>query len=195
MEPNFQSAPRENPSSPTWENPEKPRNDGTDLWKSTLSGQPLVTKTATTSQWHKPQNPTDYKNWGEEDDSPAVFGAVGGASSTNGLGSVGSNREGSIWNSSQPMQNNSSNFIILYLYGKNDVLIVQKDFRRLLLNSHLQFSGQSKPSNSGWSGDRPKEQNFSDSPTSPVDGPNWNQAVGPRHPSNWGPQAQQVQKS
>lgn len=109
MEQNFQpAAPKENPSSPTWESPDKPRNDGTDLWKSTLSGQPLVTKSSTTSQWHKPQNPTDYKNWGEEDESPAAFGAVGGASSTNGLGSVGSNREGSIWNSSQPMQSNSS---------------------------------------------------------------------------------------
>ena len=46
-----------------------PRNDGTDLWKSTLSGQPMITKQAPPNPWdHKPQNPTDYKNWGEEDD-------------------------------------------------------------------------------------------------------------------------------
>lgn len=107
MEQNLQSASEEN-SSPTWENVDKPRNDGTDLWKSTLSGQPMVTKSSSASEWHKPQNPTDYKNWGEEDDNQEAFGAVGGASSGNVHGSVGSHREGSIWNSYQPVQNSSS---------------------------------------------------------------------------------------
>ncbi len=46
-----------------------PRNDGTDLWKSTLSGQPPAPKPQHSSTWsHTPQNPTDYKQWGEEDD-------------------------------------------------------------------------------------------------------------------------------
>ena len=47
------------------------RNDGTDLWKSTLSGQPPAPKPQQNpSAWsHTPQNPTDYKNWGEDDDN------------------------------------------------------------------------------------------------------------------------------
>ena len=57
-----------------------PRNDGTDLWKSTLSGQPMVTKQAPPNPWdHKPQNPTDYKNWGEEDDGGGNHGPSGPA--------------------------------------------------------------------------------------------------------------------
>ena len=46
-----------------------PRNDGTDLWKSTLSGQPPAPKPQQqASAWnHTPQNPTDYKNWGEDE--------------------------------------------------------------------------------------------------------------------------------
>ena len=58
-----------------------PRNDGTDLWKSTLSGQPMITKQAQPNPWdHKPQNPTDYKNWGEEDDGGNQGGNHGGPS-------------------------------------------------------------------------------------------------------------------
>ncbi len=46
-----------------------PRNDGTDLWRSTLSGQPPAPKPQPANPWgHTPQNPTDYKQWGEEDD-------------------------------------------------------------------------------------------------------------------------------
>ena len=57
-----------------------PRNDGTDLWKSTLSGQPMIKQQAPPNPWdHKPQNPTDYKNWGEEDDgSGGHHGPSGG---------------------------------------------------------------------------------------------------------------------
>ncbi len=53
---------------PIWGGP--PRNDGTDLWKSTLSGQPPAPKPQPSNPWgHTPQNPTDFKQWGEEDDS------------------------------------------------------------------------------------------------------------------------------
>ena len=39
------------------------------MWKSTLSGQPPPPKPQQpSSAWgHTPQNPTDYKNWGEEE--------------------------------------------------------------------------------------------------------------------------------
>ena len=51
-----------------------PRNDGTDLWKSTLSGQPPAPKPQPANPWgHSPQNPTDYKQWGEEED-PSTSG-------------------------------------------------------------------------------------------------------------------------
>ncbi len=51
------------------------RNDGTDLWKLNLSGQPPAPKPQPSNPWgHTPQNNTDYKQWGEEDD-----GASGGA--------------------------------------------------------------------------------------------------------------------
>lgn len=56
------------------------RNDGTDLWKSTLSGAPppqSVTSAPSAkaqmnanNPWgsHAPQNPTDFKNWGDDDE-------------------------------------------------------------------------------------------------------------------------------
>jgi len=77
------------------------RNDGTELWKSTLSGQPIIAKPSPVTQWHKPQNPADYRTWGEEDEATASFGAVGGnGSSTNGAGTIGS-RDTSMWSSTQ----------------------------------------------------------------------------------------------
>lgn len=62
-----------------------PRNDGTDLWKSTLSGQPPVAKPQQNANaWsHTPQNPTDYKNWGEDDDN----GGGGGGGHNGPIGS------------------------------------------------------------------------------------------------------------
>ncbi len=49
-----------------------PRNDGTDLWKASLTGQPIAQKQAPANPWdHKPVNPADFKNWGEDDDSPS----------------------------------------------------------------------------------------------------------------------------
>ncbi len=85
------------------------RNDGTDLWKSTLSGQPMVTKPSPATQWHKPQNPADYRTWGEEEEGSTSFGAVGGNGvSSNGVGAIGS-RDSSLWNASQGPASSSSN--------------------------------------------------------------------------------------
>ena len=52
-----------------WQAPSQSRNDGTDLWKSTLSGVPQQPKPAVATPWgnHTPTNPADYKNWGEDD--------------------------------------------------------------------------------------------------------------------------------
>ncbi|CAB4066473.1 TNRC6 [Lepeophtheirus salmonis] len=42
------------------------RNDGTEIWKVNLSGQPPAPKPQPSNPWgHTPQNPTDFKNWGE----------------------------------------------------------------------------------------------------------------------------------
>ena len=45
------------------------RNDGTDLWRTTLSGVPQPSKPATATPWgnHTPAHPADYKTWGEPD--------------------------------------------------------------------------------------------------------------------------------
>ena len=84
-----------------WSNTSVPRNDGTDLWKSTLSGQPPAAKPQPSSPWHAPQNPTDYKQWGEDDDnSGSAGGASGGGSvgapSTSNVGAVGA--RDNLWN-------------------------------------------------------------------------------------------------
>ena len=52
-----------------WQAPSQIRNDGIDLWKSTLSGVPQQPKPAVATPWgnHTPTNPADYKNWGEDD--------------------------------------------------------------------------------------------------------------------------------
>ena len=45
------------------------RNDGTDLWRTTLSGVPQPVKPTTATPWgnHTPAHPADYKTWGEPD--------------------------------------------------------------------------------------------------------------------------------
>lgn len=71
------------------------RNDGTDLWKSNLSGQPAAPKPQPSNPWgsHTPQNPTDYKNWGEDEE-----GAAGG----------GPANDNSMWRHDQMGGNNIS---------------------------------------------------------------------------------------
>lgn len=66
-----------------------PRNDGTDLWKSTLSGQPMAKAQQSSNAWnHTPNNPADFKTWGEEDSlevsAQGPIGHVGGAYGTSG---------------------------------------------------------------------------------------------------------------
>jgi len=64
------------------------RNDGTDLWKSTLSGVPQPIKPQPTTPWgnHTPAHPADYKTWGEpEDNNPEP--------------QQNPNNEGNMWNS------------------------------------------------------------------------------------------------
>ncbi len=63
-------------------------DDGTELWKSTLSGQPPVAKPLPSTSWHTPQNPTDYKQWGEDDDT---FDSPGGAFGGRTVGACSSN--------------------------------------------------------------------------------------------------------
>ena len=64
------------------------KNDGTDLWKSTLSGQPMAPKPQPRDNaWsHTPQNPTDYKNWGEDDESAGAGGGSSGPIGSQGSG-------------------------------------------------------------------------------------------------------------
>jgi trinucleotide repeat-containing gene 6 protein len=69
-EPRFNGDPSAGPPKDHagWGGP--PKNDGTDLWRSTLSGQPPVAKPQSANPWgHTPQNPTDFKTWGEEEES------------------------------------------------------------------------------------------------------------------------------
>ncbi len=86
-----------------------PRNDGTELWKSTLSGQPPVAKPQPSSPWHTPQNPTDYKQWGEDDDTSGSAGgasgggSVGAPSSSSNVGAVGA--RDNLWNAGDPSNN------------------------------------------------------------------------------------------
>ena len=60
------------------------RNDGTDLWRSTLSGVPQPVKPQPSTPWgnHTPAHPADYKTWGEPEDGPSGDqgppGAAGG---------------------------------------------------------------------------------------------------------------------
>ena len=112
----------------------QPRNDGTELWKSTLSGQPPAPKPQQpASAWnHTPQNPTDYKNWGEDetDNSGAASnGPIGsqapvaqntattphGAFGSSGQGNApGRNETNDFWgpsNSNGPQYNNGKFFI------------------------------------------------------------------------------------
>ena len=88
-----------------WSNTAVPRNDGTELWKSTLSGQPPVAKPQPSSPWHTPQNPTDYKQWGEDDDNSGSAGgasgsgSVGAPASSSSVGAVGA--RDNLWNAEQ----------------------------------------------------------------------------------------------
>ena len=69
------------------------RNDGTDLWKSTLYGPSPAVNTAKAQNkppWgQSPQNPTDFKIWGEDEENQCNS-------------SPHSNNEG-LWRSDQPM--------------------------------------------------------------------------------------------
>ena len=72
------------------------KNDGTDLWRVTLSGQPpAVTKPQPNNAWnHTPQNNTDFKQWGVNDDDDhqgqqggqGANGAIGQRSGHHGQG-------------------------------------------------------------------------------------------------------------
>ena len=75
------------------------RNDGTDLWRVNLSGQPPATKPQPNNAWnHTPQNNTDFKQWGVDDgedgaNSGAGGGGAAGAPSAPGSnGAIGGNR-------------------------------------------------------------------------------------------------------
>lgn len=106
------------------------RNDGTELWKSTLSGQPMATKPSPATQWHKPQNPADYRTWGEEEEPSASFGAVGGNGvSSNGVGTIGS-RDTNMWNSSQGPATSSSKQVLRCALTCRDALTFS--FRRFV---------------------------------------------------------------
>jgi hypothetical protein len=118
-----------------WQSPASTgRNDGTDLWKSNLSGVPPPPKPQPTTPWgnHTPAHPADYKTWGEpEDDNngpsgggnnggpgpaapPAVEphrgpirgGPIGGISDNN-VG-VGGNNGGHNWNDDNVMSGGGS---------------------------------------------------------------------------------------
>lgn len=74
------------------------RNDGTDLWRSTLSGVPAPVKPQPQTPWgnHTPAHPADYKNWGDPEDG-------GGLGDQNMPGDRGPGPEaGSMWNSGAP---------------------------------------------------------------------------------------------
>ena len=72
------------------------RNDGTDLWRVNLSGQPPVAKPQPNNAWnHTPQNNTDFKQWGVDDGEDGAGGSAGGAAAPNAPGSngaIGGNR-------------------------------------------------------------------------------------------------------
>jgi len=53
-----------------WQSTSTGRNDGTDLWKSNLSGVPPPAKPQPQTPWgnHTPAHPADYKTWGEPED-------------------------------------------------------------------------------------------------------------------------------
>ena len=86
------------------------RNDGTDLWRSTLSGVPQPPKPQPTTPWgnHTPANPADYKEWGRDDGSGAGGDGMPGAgpgddsnmwtgAPGSGPGSSGSGGPGQTW--------------------------------------------------------------------------------------------------
>ena len=82
-----------------WSNTSVPRNDGTDLWKSTLSGQHLAAKPKPSSPCHTSQNTTYYKQCGEFDyNSGSAGGRSGGAPLTSN-GAVGA--RDNLWNAEQ----------------------------------------------------------------------------------------------
>ena len=97
-----------------WRNTSFPRNNGTELWKSTLSGQPPVEKPQPSSQWHIPQNPTDFKQWGEDEDisgraaGASGSGSIGTPGSASGMGAVGA--RDNLWNSDSSSSNNSGEY-------------------------------------------------------------------------------------
>ena len=84
-----------------------PKNDGTDLWRSTLSGVPQPAKPQPSTPWgnHTPANPADYKEWGREDGGMGDTGMPGNGPSDNdnmwtpgsGPGSSGSGGGGQTW--------------------------------------------------------------------------------------------------
>ena len=74
------------------------RNDGTDLWRSTLSGVPAPVKPQPTTPWgnHTPAHPADYKTWGDPEDLQNDLQNMGQGGDRGGPESVA----GSMWNNS-----------------------------------------------------------------------------------------------
>ena len=64
-----------------WTPPGGPsRNDGTELWRTTLSGVPAPSKPQPNTPWgnHTPAHPADYKTWGEPDGQDGGGGEAAG---------------------------------------------------------------------------------------------------------------------
>lgn len=85
-----------------WQAPNPGRNDGTDLWKSTLSGVPQQVKPQVATPWgnHTPTNPADYKNWGEDESSGGGGGLNEGGDGMfrgDGFGGPGPGGPGQPW--------------------------------------------------------------------------------------------------
>ena len=104
------SAPVEPKESNTWgAGGSGHKNDGTDLWRVTLSGQPPVSvaKPQPNNAWnHTPQNNTDFKQWGVNDDDDhhgpsqqgqGANGAIGGQRSHHGQGGQGNESSNPMW--------------------------------------------------------------------------------------------------
>ena len=68
------------------------RNDGTDLWRVNLSGQPPAPKPQPNNAWnHTPQNNTDFKQWGVDDEDGPNQGNGGNAN-----GAIGGQRQNNV---------------------------------------------------------------------------------------------------
>ena len=82
------------------------RNDGTDLWRVNLSGQPPAPKPQPNNAWnHTPQNNTDFKQWGvDEEDGSGPADRGNGPPGPNANGAIGGQR-GQMGNNVGSMNN------------------------------------------------------------------------------------------